>query len=334
MRGSKVLLRLLLMALAGSGAAVLSAATPVVLEELEHLSLHETARDLDLEAAWLSPRKELQISGQTAGLKFTAASREISINGMRVFLGEPILLHRGGLYISQVDFEATLKPILQPQARVPSGPVRTVVIDPGHGGRDPGTRNQELGLQEKHLSVAVSQRLQKILERHGYRVVLTRTDDTFIPLEERPARAVAAGADLFVSIHFNAVGKSTVSGVETYILTPSTHRSTGQGATGARDAEIHPGNRHDHWNALLGFLVHRQLLRDLGSFDRGLKRARFQVLRGADCPAVLVEAGYLSNSREAARIATAEFQEKLAHSLALAIDRYRRATERLAAPGQ
>lgn len=334
MPGLKPLLfrKLILGALAGSGFFLpLSGQTAVTLENLEYLSIRELATRFRMQSVWRVPEKEFQISGQWFSIEFTAASRAIRINGLRVFLGEPVLLHQGQLHVSRLDFVATLQPILMPQAFAPSGSLRTIVIDPGHGGRDDGTRSRALELREKHLTLAVALRLQRVLEAQGYRVVLTRTSDTYVPLEERSARAVAAGADLFVSIHFNAVDNPMVQGTETYILTPRTHRSTGQQTAAATDAAGNPGNEYDHWNTLLAFLVHRQLLHDLGTFDRGIKRARFQVLRGVECPAVLVEAGYLSNPGEARGIATGAYQDNLVNSLVRAINQYRQTTENIVA---
>jgi len=322
---------LLLLGCIGGQPATLRGQTPVVIEEREFFALRDLGRQLDLNGVWTVPDKEFSMTGRSTRLEFNTGSRETRINGTRVFLGEPTVLHRRQLHVTRTDYEAALQPLLFPQARMPGRPVRTIVIDPGHGGRDSGTRNNPLKLQEKTLTLQVSERLKAVLEQQGYRVFLTRTDDSFVGLEERSAMANAWRADLFVSIHFNAVDNPAVHGTETYILTPRTQRSTGQAAAAAADQVGNLGNQHDHWNMLLGYMVHRQLLRDLRTFDRGLKRARFQVLRGIDCPAVLVEAGYLSNSAEAARIATPEYQNDLARSLAIAINRYRQATENLAA---
>ena len=303
-------------------------------EGREFVPLNDISRVLDMQGDWRKPKKEFVLTGKSSRLEFTAESREIQINGIRVFLGDPTLLHRDELYVTRVDYEETLRPLLIPQARASPGEIRTIVVDAGHGGRDQGTRNSDLKLLEKDLTLEVAERLKRVLELQGFRVLLVRSDDSYIELADRAAFANAAGADLFVSIHFNAVGKTSVHGTETYILTPRTQRSTGQAKPSDGDEIANAGNEYDHWNMLLGFLVHRQLLRDLGTFDRGLKRARFQVLRAVECPAVLVEAGYLSNDREAARARTKEYQNSLVRSLAIAINRYRQATEQIAAARQ
>jgi N-acetylmuramoyl-L-alanine amidase len=310
------------------------AAQPLpTVDDANWIDLREAAREMGASLLWQTPEKELLLAGHNARIEFTAGSRQVRVNGVRVFMGEPALFHRRQLHVSRVDYERTLRPLLRPHVRPPARAIRTIVLDPGHGGRDSGTRNAQLNLQEKDLTLQVATRLKVVLEQQGYRVFLTRSDDTFVGLEERSAMANSVGADLFISIHFNAVDNPAVHGTETYILTPRTHRSTGQGAAAASDAVGHRGNEHDQRNMLLGYLVQWQLLRDLKTFDRGLKRARFQVLRGIDCPAVLVEAGYLSHRDEAMRIATAEYQNNLVRSLAIAINRYRQATENIAAAG-
>ena len=132
-------------------------------------------------------------------------------------------------------------------------------------------------------------------------------------------------ADLFISLHFNAIDKRTVSGNETYILTPQNQRSTEADRRQPDDAVRLPGNAFDGWNAVLGFRIHSALLGNLQSFDRGLKHARFAVLRDIECPGLLVECGYLSNDAEARKIATPQWRQKLATSIAEGVADYRAA---------
>ena len=169
-------------------------------------------------------------------------------------------------------------------------------------------------------------RLKKLLERRGYQVILTRSDDTKLApaqrtdLEERDAVANRAKADLFLSVHFNSA-LATVTGTETYVMTPQFQASSG----GARDAAVDkafPGNRQDFANIVLGYHLHRSLLAGLNSADRGFKRSRYMVLEFPDCPAALVEAAYLSNNTDASRLATPEFRQKVAQALADGIDEY------------
>ena len=256
--------------------------------------------------------------------------REARLDGMRIFLGEPALLHKGALHLSAIDYERFLLPILRPE-RQPARALRTIVIDAGHGGVDSGTQNKKHALDEKHFALDVALRLEALLAGKNFRVVQTRTDDRFISLAQRAELANAARPDLFVSIHFNAVANNpTVRGTETYILTPQFQRSTSALKADPSDKEKQVGNRHDAWSAVLGYHVHRELLGELKSEDRGYKRARFAVLRLVDCPAVLVEAGYLSNDAEALRIADPSYRARIAEAVAegiLAYDAARRRAE-------
>jgi N-acetylmuramoyl-L-alanine amidase len=150
----------------------------------------------------------------------------------------------------------------------------------------------------------------------------TRTEDVYLSLAERAELGRTAEVDLFVSVHFNAAGKSTVRGVETYRMTPQTQRSTSSDSRDASDQIMQPGNAFDAWNTVLGFSMHRALQQKLKPSDRGLKQARFAVLRLANCPAVLVEAGYLSNVDEARMIATESYRAEIAEALANGITAY------------
>ncbi len=271
---------------------------------------------------------EVEFASTWSRLVFKAGRREMTFNGLRLFLGDALAVGpEGRLLLHRTDAETLIGPLLRPSLYAAQRrEMRTVVIDAGHGGIDTGTRHAGKKLNEKDLALDTAKRLAALLEREGVRVVMTRTDDTFVSLAERAARANAAGADLFISVHFNAVAAgSAVHGTETYILTPAGQRSTGSNVIAALDAAEsapQPGNAHDAWNTVLGWQMHRTLLEELGTADRGLKRARFAVLRLVECPAVLVEAGYLSNDAEARRIGTAEYRQRIAEGIATGIARY------------
>ncbi len=270
--------------------------------------------------------RKLTLKSNWTTIELEADTRECAINGVRVFLGEAIRDHRGALHVSRIDAEKLITPILLPgsgQTSVPA--VRTIVIDPGHGGSDPGMENKALRLQEKTLALDTALRLKQELERQGYKVVLTRRDDRQLArskksdLQKRGELTLGTKADLFISLHYNSVesGADRVTGVEVYSLTPQyqySHSDPEREDSTAAIANL--GNRHDHWNALLAYNIHRELLAGLKASDRGLKRGRLAVLRFASCPAVLVEAGFLSNDVEARKIATPAYRQKIAESVA------------------
>lgn len=320
--------RALALRLLGALAALFPATLAVAAPEA-YLRLEQLAPRYGLKATRSDRDATLRLQNARTTLEFTAGSREVSWNGYRLFLGEPVELRRRALHLSPVDWSAIVRPLVDARAVPAPGPLRTVMIDAGHGGSDPGTENRALRLQEKTFTLDVAQRLKRDLERRGYRVLMTRTRDTRLKpdqaedLRARAEKANRAGADLFVSLHFNSLPASpAVHGVETYVLTPATQRSTAVPERTAADRIRHPGNRHDHWNAVLGGAVHHRLVRGLPAFDRGVKRARFAVLRSIDCPAVLVEGGFLSNTAEARKIRTPAYRQKLAEAIGAGIGDY------------
>ncbi|MDP3073171.1 MAG: N-acetylmuramoyl-L-alanine amidase [Opitutaceae bacterium] len=294
------------------------------LRGVDYVSLADAATRLGLKLTVSDRGRKARLAdGQVrADLEFDV--REAAINGLRVVLGDPVQQASGQLYVSRIDFERCLTPLLRPGFGVPPRAApRVVVLDPGHGGRDPGT-----SANEKAHALDVARRAKKILEAAGLRVVLTRDADVFLELAERSATAVAHRADLFVSIHFNAVaGDARTSGVEVYAFAPKNQHSTAWW-NAPRRADPHPEtsempvNRYDHWSALLAQSLQRRLVRDLDAADRGHKLARWGMLRGLDCPGVLVECGFLTSTAEAKKIATPAYRQKIAEALATGVRDY------------
>ncbi|MBM3872731.1 MAG: N-acetylmuramoyl-L-alanine amidase [Verrucomicrobia bacterium] len=276
-----------------------------------------------LKVSWLERGRRLQLFNQTTRIILEADRREVELDDLRVFLGEPIVESGGQLWLGTVDAATLLGAIIRP-ASIPGSPpaLRVICLDAGHGGTDTGTQNRRLKLDEKALTLDVAQRVRRLLEAKGYRVVMTRSDDRFVELEDRAAFANRAKADLFVSIHFNAFPQPGVTGTETYILTRRGQRSTGAAKRESSDQVGLPGHRADPWNAVLGHAIHRQLVGRLNTADRGLKFGRFKVLTLVNCPGVLVESGYLSNEAEARRIATPAYRADIAAGIVAGIESY------------
>ena len=173
-----------------------------------------------------------------------------------------------------------------------------VVIDPGHGGGDPGAIGIR-GLQEAEINLDISQQVVALLKQKGVNAMLTRTRDVEIDLEPRVAFAEKANADVFVSIHSNSfdASRTDVSGVETY------HYSGGSGQRLAQS-------------------VHKNLIRDTGARDRGVKTANFYVIKYTDMPAILVEVGFVTGSDDAARLSSTSGRAKTAQAIAKGILEY------------
>jgi N-acetylmuramoyl-L-alanine amidase len=241
---------------------------------------------------------------------------------------------------------ATARPLPTVRPTPPHGPTavpKTVVIDPGHGGKDPGAEGA-FGVPEKDVTLALAYLIKDNLEEEGgVRVVLTRTDDRYVSLEERTATANAQGAELFVSIHANASESENLSGIETYTLNNTDDRATirlaalenGLTLAGATPGEqdlayilsdlVQTGKEDE--SVLLARAVQNELVRYLRGrwksvSDLGVKKGPFYVLVGAYMPCVLVEAGFLTHPVEGPRMATHRYQRDIAQGVADGIRRF------------
>ena len=173
---------------------------------------------------------------------------------------------------------------------------RTVVIDPGHGGHDRGgVPGQRIG--EKQMTLDVSQRLKRVLESNGYRVVMTRNSDEFIPLGQRAAIANRNRGATFVSVHFNSARRAGANGIETYYY------------------------RRDSVN--LAANIHRNVVAVASTENRGIRRRGYFVLRRTSIPSVLVECGFLTNSSEGRQVLNPNYRQKLAEAIARGIQGHR-----------
>lgn len=288
-----------------------------------YVELAPWAARFGLKPVWVTKARSLRLESAFTKILVEEDRREVTINNLRVFLGEPVVSSKGSLWISAIDARDLLGPILRPAGiAVAARPPKIICIDAGHGGNDTGTQNKPFKLDEKSMTLDVAKRVQRLLQGQGYQVVMTRNDDRFVELEDRADIANRAKADLFVSIHFNSFPQPSITGTEVYILTRSTQRSTGATKRETSDKVSLPGNAMDPWNAVLGYAMHRQVKTKLGTFDRGLKFARFKVLTLVNCPGILVEAGYLSNDAEARKISTADYRGDIAEGIVNGIASY------------
>lgn len=305
-------------------AAATSSDLPVArLNGEAHVELAALAKKLDLKFS-LTGKKAVFADATGARFVFEADDRDFYLDGVRIHLSRPVVALGSALWVAKLDAEKILAPLARPAdlaAQLPAAPPRLIVIDPGHGGTDPGTDNKRVRIAEKTAALDVAQRLKKLLETRGWRVRLTREGDTRFsgnPRVDLPLRANfanQAGAEVFVSIHFNNAPEA-IKGVETYVLPTQHMLSTAATSPDEDTPRALPGNRFDHANLLLGYSLHRALTRGLGTPDRGFKRARWAVLRTLNCPGVLVECAYLSNDDEARRVAQPAFRQQIAESLA------------------
>jgi N-acetylmuramoyl-L-alanine amidase len=216
--------------------------------------------------------------------------------------------------------------------------VSRIVIDPGHGGYDPGAQGR--GITEAELVLDIALRLEtSLLKVPGVEVILTRRDDTFVPLEERTAIANREGADLFLSIHGNASRNVRASGIETYFLNFAT--TLGAEAVAARENAASGHAMSALPDLVKAIALHNKLdeSRDLATFvqramierlrpahkaikDLGVKQAPFVVLIGAAMPSVLAEVSFLTNAQEARLLKTPAYRQRISDALFSAIQKY------------
>ena len=268
-------------------------------------------------------RAEYQTS--TAELAIEADHRDIRLDGVIHWLNEPVIMERGALWIRAEDVAKTITPVLRPLPLAANAPIRTVILDPGHGGADTGARGLS-GHVEKEWTLDVARHVASDLADSGVRVMMTRESDVTMPLESRPAFCLAHNGDVFVSIHFNSGGPTAI-GIETYCLTPAGSSSTDDAAAHRHNTDTQPGNRWDERSVWLAHCVHAAALSATGAADRGVRRARFEVLRDANCPAILIEGGFLTNQTEEQQVLKTEYREHLAEAIAKGILSYKRSLE-------
>jgi len=267
--------------------------------------------------------RQVEWSGDGLRFRLQPGSREVAVNGLRLFLGQPVMNRGGEPYLSLADFDRRLLARMRPGlCRIPTPRVHVVAIDPGHGGKDHGAENRRLGLMEKTFTLAVSLQLKSLLDAAGFSVILTRDTDVDVPKATRAEIANLSGADVFVSVHFNSLEPDTrTTGVEVLTFPLQGQRPDASWSTGADDSEARasPVNRFDPWSAALAGALHRNLLQTLRSGDRGEKTEHLAVLRPLNCPGALVEPAFISNDEEARRLSTRAFQERIAAAIASGI---------------
>ncbi len=260
--------------------------------------------------------------------------------------GRPARIAHAGAVVQAAPEPALVKPREPEISRAATRPVRPplVMIDPGHGGRDPGTHSAS-GIDEKTLALEIARRVKAQLEARGVRAELTRHGDYYVSLPERTRLANQARASLFVSIHLNSSPDTQTTGIEDFYLNNTTDRATirlarmenqgvadGYGpATSSSLNYILADLRQNYkaqQSAALARMIETQTVRDLDTqlginvHALGARKGPFYVLVGANMPAVLVECGFLSNPHSAAELATARYQTVLAEGIAQAIVHY------------
>jgi N-acetylmuramoyl-L-alanine amidase len=287
----------------------------------DYLSVENISQFYGLPAGIAASGEKVESDGVKNPLEFVSGSRETMINGARSWLCFPVIEQGGKYLVSRTDVAKTIEPLVRPH-RVPNaGKVQTVVLDPGHGGYDRGQVSR-YGY-EKDFALDVARKLRPLLQAKGLRVIMTREGDYFVPLEVRAQIANAARDSIFVSIHFNATNNDpNATGFEIFSFTPRGAPSTSDSAVAPTALSTQPGSAVDAQSMALSACIYHSLLGHLPEYDRGIKRARFAVLRLTKVPAVLIEGGFLTEKGECKLIAQKDWRARLAHAISVGIESY------------
>lgn len=286
-------------------------------------------------------------------------SDSILSKGMQKRLDRPVLLKDGAVFVpvsfvkNELGAIVEVRPVpVSKVAEIRAAPsekkstIRTVVIDAGHGGKDAGAVGRKLRLKERDINLTIARKLRNILEANGIRVVMTRDSDTFISLPKRVQIANSSGADLFVSIHVNASRSRSLLGFECYYLSEAMDDNA-RAVAARENASLKLGEdarieNSDGLSATLWDITLTENRREsielarnicksvdtsLAMKNRGIRSARFYVLKGVRMPAVLAEHGYISNRYEELKLSGSKYLDRLAGAVADGILAYKREYE-------
>ena len=287
----------------------------------DYLTVDNISRFYGLPAGVVPSGEKIRTETVKNPLQFVSGSREAMINGARSWLCFPLVEQGGNYLVSRTDVAKTIEPLVRPH-RVAVGKIQTVVLDPGHGGYDKGQVSR-YGY-EKDFALDVARKLRPLLQSKGLRVVMTREGDYFVPLEVRARVANAARNSIFVSIHFNGTNDDpNATGFEIFSFTPRGAPSTSDSAVSSSSLNMQPGSTVDGQSMALSACIYHSLVGHIPEYDRGIKRARFAVLRLTKVPAVLIEGGFLTEGGESRLISNKDWRGKLAAAIGVGIESYR-----------
>ena len=236
--------------------------------------------------------KSLQVKVST-GKNLETYQVNRSVNGLKISI---ILVNKNKEVIEE-----------EPTGSNDSSSTATIFLDPGHGGRDTGSISKSRTLYEKDVVLNIGLKARDILEKAGYKVIMSRDDDIYVGLSERPAMANKAKADLFVSIHCDSVDSTEPHGTGTFYYAPESNPTL---------------YAQEYQRSLLADLLQKAMLAKCGRTDRSVRQNNYAVLRESNMPSALVETAFISNAEEAQLLASADFQTKAAQAIAEGIQKY------------
>jgi N-acetylmuramoyl-L-alanine amidase len=331
----------------------------IKIDSKRYVLLLDACRANGIEWEWDSISRRITLRKNAGEAVFLIGSKYYYTGEKIKKLSAPVRMKDGAVYIPRGFARYSIKRLFplktvstaprKPKDKRPSAKkfkIKKVVIDPGHGGKDPGAIGRT-GLKEKDVVLDVSKRIKKELEKKGIEVIMTRDSDRFISLSKRAKIANEKNADLFVSIHANANRARWLRGFEVYTLSEATDDNARALAASENSVlEYEEGSIAKHTKNLdaiiwdLQFTEERRESIELAGFicrgaskktrlkNRDIKSARFYVLKGAEMPAVLVELSYLSNKKDERNLKKSSYKQKLAKGIAEGMMDYKEEYER------
>lgn len=323
----------------------------------QYIPLARLCEAYDIECKWDAYINTATIQKRSDKIVLRAGSGTFLSNGVLRRMERPVVLSGGTVFVP-VSFAAAnlgpfagARPVVTEAVPVPETPkrfvVRTIALDAGHGGKDAGATGRRLRIQEKEMALMLARKVKVLLENAGIRVIMTRDSDAYISLPKRARIANRSGADIFVSVHLNASRSRLMRGFECYYLSNTTDDNAralealeDSSLKLDKDAAVEHSRRLDRTLWDMSLTENRAESAELAGYicdsvensftigNRGVRSARFYVLKHTHMPSVLVEAGYISNRYEEARLKEPDFLDRIAEAIAGGILAYKKEYER------
>ncbi|MBP5674417.1 MAG: N-acetylmuramoyl-L-alanine amidase [Victivallales bacterium] len=289
----------------------------VTIDKVQYLYLDDVARFYGF--TMTVNGKNITLSSRFSRLVFKVDGRIATINTIDQYLAFSVRLAKEHYLLSLIDFQKVIDPILRP-ATIPRHNVRTIVIDAGHGGKDPGCMNGVI--KEKNITLQVAHRLANLLKKRGYNVIMTRQTDIYPTLDQRVNATNKIKPDLYISLHCNATANAAVSGIEVYCATAAGSAPSDSKVISNRTCV---SNAYDLENAFLAYHVQKRLVSATQAVDRGARHKRFKVIADTNAPCILIEMGFLTNQAECQALSQPQRQMLTGTAIANAIEEYKNA---------
>ncbi len=320
-----------------------------------YYALYSVCQDNEIKYCWDSSARVATLIKNGVEAKIRVGSDKLLVGERLKDIGPPLLFHDNTVVIPASFAKSKLNRVFGSKvtkkfaktAKTAKHRIRTIVIDPGHGGKDPGAVGKYYKLHEKDIALDVAKRLKKLLTSRGIKVYMTRQNDKFISLWKRADIANKKNADLFVSVHANSSRYRSAKGFETYYFSQASDDSAKALEAAENAALDFDSDSLDKYNKNakaiaydMALTENKRVSRDIAEYvtkyvrrkiyvrDRGLKSARFWVLKATYMPAVLVEIGFISNKKEEGLLRTASHRQRIAEGLAKGILTYKNEYEK------